>query len=158
MLVRLEDGREKDVAITEVTPQNYIVPDNERGIWHAVIEVRQFDAQTGKRLSQPRVQKFDDNAWRMCREQLRLQGYTVTILHDPTQYLAKVAERKKVSAAQRFAMQKAAQQAAIDKAVQEALAKQAQQQQAAIDAAVATALAKARKKKAPAKPSTPTTK
>lgn len=145
MLIRLEDGREKDVAVTEVTAQNYICPDNERGIWHAIIEVRKFDPNTGARMSRPRVQKFDDKCWRMVKEQLRLQGYTVTILHDPTQYIAEQADKAKNAEKAR----REAQQDAINKAVSEALAKQAEQQQAAIDAAVAAALAKARKKKSP---------
>lgn len=145
MLIRLEDGREKDVAVTEVTADNYICPDNERGIWHAIIEVLKFDPNTGARLSRPRVQKFDDKCWKMMREQLRLQGYTITILHDPTEYLAQQADNAKNAEKAR----REAQQRAIDKAVAEALAKQAEQQQAAIDAAVAAALAKARKKKSP---------
>lgn len=85
MLIKLEDGRMKDVAITEVTPANYIVPEGEECSWHCIIEVVKFSSATGKRLSVPRVQKFDDKIWKSIMErQLKLQGYTVTILHDPT--------------------------------------------------------------------------
>lgn len=52
------EGKTKDVAITDVTPENYIVPSNEQHLYHCVIEVRKFDSETGKRLSVPRIQKF----------------------------------------------------------------------------------------------------
>lgn len=95
MLVKLNDGRMKDVAITEVTPDNYIVPAGEECFWHCIIEVRKFSPETGKRLSVPRVQKFDDKMWKTVVERnLRLQGYTVTILHDPTEDIKNQAEKK----------------------------------------------------------------
>lgn len=52
------EGKTKDVAITDVTPENYIVPSNEQHLYHCIIEVRKFDSETGKRLSVPRIQKF----------------------------------------------------------------------------------------------------
>ena len=59
MRVKTEvQGKTKDVAITEVTPENYIVPEKEKGMYHCIIEVRKFDSETGKRLSVPRIQKF----------------------------------------------------------------------------------------------------
>lgn len=94
MLVRLEDGRQKDVAITEVTPDNYIVPAGEEIFWHCVIEVRKFSPSTGQRLSVPRIQKFDDKMWKGIMERnLKLRGYSVTILHDPTIFIAEAKER-----------------------------------------------------------------
>lgn len=58
MRVKVNDGKTKDVAITDVTPENYIVPSNEQHLYHCIIEVRKFDSETGKRLSVPRIQKF----------------------------------------------------------------------------------------------------
>lgn len=52
------EGKTKDVAITDVNPENYIVPSNEQHLYHCIIEVRKFDSETGKRLSTPRIQKF----------------------------------------------------------------------------------------------------
>lgn len=96
MLVKLEDGRLKDVAITEVTPENYIVPEGEECHWHCIIEVRKFSSETGKRLSVPRVQKFDDKIWKSIMERnLKLQGYSVTILHDPTEDIKQAEAKKK---------------------------------------------------------------
>ena len=61
MRVKVSEGKTKDVAIIDVTPENYIVPDNEKHLYHCVIEVRKFDGETGKRLSVPRIQKFGKN-------------------------------------------------------------------------------------------------
>lgn len=103
------EGKTKDVTITDVTPENYIVPDNEKHLYHCVIEVRKFDAETGKRLSVPRIQKFGKKAFdNGVGSNLRKQGYTITILHDPADYVKAQAE---------------ATQKAIDKAVADALVK-----------------------------------
>ena len=103
------EGKTKDVNVSEVTPENYIVPDNEKKLYHCIIEVRKFDSETGKRLSVPRIQKFGKKSFEnSVAHNLKLQGYTVTILHDPNEWLATQAE---------------ATQKAIDKAVADALAK-----------------------------------
>lgn len=94
MLIKLDDGRLKDVPLTEVNAENYIVPDGEECSWHCIIEIVKFSPSTGKRLSVPRVQKFDDKIWHSIMErQLKLQGYTVTILHDPTKAIREKANR-----------------------------------------------------------------
>ena len=49
----------KDVPILEVTAENYIVPRGEENTFHCRIEQTQFNQRTGKRLSKPRIQKFD---------------------------------------------------------------------------------------------------
>ena len=53
MRVKVSEGKTKDVAIIDVTPDNYIVPDNEKHLYHCVIEIKKFDSETGKRLSIP---------------------------------------------------------------------------------------------------------
>jgi hypothetical protein len=73
----------KDVAIEKVNDENYIVPANERHLFHCIIEVRKFNAETGERLSKPRVQKFGQKAFEIVLPKLKQQGYTVTILHNP---------------------------------------------------------------------------
>ena len=52
---KVSEGKTKDVAIIDVTPENYIVPDNEKHLYHCVIEIKKFDSETGKRLSIPPV-------------------------------------------------------------------------------------------------------
>lgn len=111
------EGKTKDVAITDVTPENYIVPDNEQHLYHCVIEVRKFDSETGKRLSTPRIQKFGKKGFENgVADALKKQGYTVTILHDPNEYVKAQTEE----AAQRTAAQ---QKAAEEKAAADAKAK-----------------------------------
>ena len=135
MLVRQLDGRMKDVRVLDVTKENYIVPANERGIYHCAIEIVDFDKKTGTRLSKPRIQKFKKKEFEtIVRRNLELQGYTITVLYDPTEYLEKA---KQMQTAMRQP-----QQVDVNKAVAEALAKQKAENEKAIAKAVAEALAK----------------
>lgn len=93
MRVKVSEGKTKDVAIIDVTPENYIVPDNEKHLYHCVIEVRKFDSETGKRLSIPRIQKFGKKSFENgILDALKKQGYTITVLHDPNEYVKAQAE------------------------------------------------------------------
>lgn len=93
MRVKVSEGKTKDVAIIDVTPENYIVPDNEKHLYHCVIEVRKFDSETGKRLSIPRIQKFGKKTFENgILDALKKQGYTITVLHDPNDYVKAQAE------------------------------------------------------------------
>lgn len=114
-----KDGR--DLPIEKLTAENYIVPKGEEKDYHAVIEVRQFDQKTGRRLSIPRVQKFGRKAFEAhILASLRKQGYEVTILHDPNDWIkenqAKLAAQAKAKAdaqAKAIAEAKAAEKAAM---------------------------------------------
>ena len=136
MRVKTTGGKTKDVAITDVNPENYIVPSNEQHLYHCVIEVRKFDSETGKRLSVPRVQKFDKKSFENgILDALRKQGYTITVLHDPNEYVKAQAEEK---AALTAAQQKAAEEkaAADAKARAEAEAKAKAEEKAALRAEI----------------------
>ena len=157
MRVKTATGEIKDVSLLDVTPENYIVPENENGLYHAVIEVKKFDQNSGKRLSVPRLQKFGKKTFETSvRSNLLKQGYTIEILHDPNKWLeenkAKEAEQKAINdqkaieakaKAEADAKAKAdkEQQKKIDDAVAAALEKQNEANQKAIDAAVKAALA-----------------
>ena len=96
-----KDGR--DTPIEKLTPDNYIVPKGEERSYHCVIEVIQYDPKTGKKLSKPRVQKFGKKMFEnIVLDTLRKQGYTITILHDPNDWIkehqAKAAEKAKAEA------------------------------------------------------------
>jgi hypothetical protein len=88
------NGETKDVSIFDVTPENYIVPKGEEHLYHCLVEVVKFDSDTGKRLSKPRVQVFGKKAYEEgVYHNLKKHGYTITVLHDPNEYLtAKKAE------------------------------------------------------------------
>ena len=135
MRVKTTGGKTKDVAITDVNPENYIVPSNEQHLYHCVIEVRKFDSETGKRLSVPRIQKFGKKSFENgILDALRKQGYTITILHDPNEYVKAQAEEK---AALTAAQQKAAEGKAADaKAKAEAEAKAKAEEKAALKAEI----------------------
>lgn len=115
MLTKFND-KEKDVDILKVTAENYIVPDREKHLFHVTMEIKKFDPNTGDRISRPRVQKFNARMFKFLKEKFEKQGYTITVLYDPAEYL-KDAKNAKGN------RQKAANQAVIDAAVQEAVAK-----------------------------------
>lgn len=124
-----KDGR--DTPIEKLTSDNYIVPKGEEMSYHAVIEVVQFDTKTGKRVSKPRVQKFEKKIFEThVWASLKKQGYTITILHDPNEWI-KAEQAKAIEVAK----QQAAAQAEAEQAKAEA-------EQAKFDAAVAAAVAK----------------
>ena len=77
----------KDVSILDVTPENYIVPKGEEGTFHCRIEQTQFNPRNGKRVSRPRIQKFDAKMYPSILRNLKLQGWDVEVLHDPTEFL-----------------------------------------------------------------------
>lgn len=156
MQIKTEQGI-KDAKILDVTPENYVVPKGEEHQYHAIIEVQQFNSQTGQRLSIPRLQKFGLKTFEAggVRSNLIKQGYTVTVLHDPKQWIAQnkdAAEKAAAENAKRTAEAKAKadadakekaateQQNKINEAVNAALEKQSEATQKAIDAAVAAAL------------------
>lgn len=131
------EGKTKDVAITDVTPENYIVPSNEQHLYHCIIEVRKFDSETGKRLSVPRIQKFGKKSFENgILDALKKQGYTITVLHDPNEYVKAQAEEKaaRTAAQQKAAEEKAA--AADAKAKAEAEAKAKAEEKAALKAEI----------------------
>lgn len=131
-----KDGRE--VAIENLTADNYIVPKGEERLYHCVVEVVNFDSKTGKRLSKPRIQKFGRKMFDAhIYHSLLKQGYSVTILHDPTKW---IAEHKATIAASKKAQAEAA-KAAEQKRFDEAVAAAAEK---AAAAAVEKALAEER--------------
>lgn len=78
----------KDVPIVEVTAENYIVPRGEEDTYHCKIEQTQFNQRNGKRLSRPRIQKFESKMYAQLARNLRLQGWDIEVLYDPTEFLA----------------------------------------------------------------------
>ena len=87
----------KDVPILEVTAANYIVPQGEEGSYHCRIEQQQFNPQDGRRLSRPRIQKFEAKSWPSVSRNLRQQGWTIDVLYDPTAWLKEKEEKERLS-------------------------------------------------------------
>lgn len=123
MRVKFGSGT-KDVPIIEVNAANYIVPQGEEGAYHVRQEITSFDSKTGKRLSQPRIQKYGPKEYKQIVSILKQQGYEITVLHDPTDFLKKqeeelealrnmTAEKKKELEQKRYEEEKAKMEAAI---------------------------------------------
>ena len=134
MRVKVSEGKTKDVAIIDVTPENYIVPDNEKHLYHCVIEIKKFDSETGKRLSIPRIQKFGKKGYEnSIADNLKKQGYTITVLHDPNEYMkAKAEADEKAKAEKAKAAEEKAKAKADAKAKAEADAKARAEEKAAL--------------------------
>jgi colicin import membrane protein len=136
MRVKVSEGKTKDVAIIDVTPDNYIVPDNEKHLYHCIIEIKKFDSETGKRLSIPRIQKFGKKGYEnSIAENLKKQGYTITVLHDPNEYMKAKAEADEKAKAEK-ATANAEKAAADAKAKAEAEAKAKAEEKAALKAEI----------------------
>lgn len=87
--------------IENITPDNYIVPKGEERSYHCKIEVMEYDRKTGKKVSKPRIQKFGQKMFEsFIYSNLKKQGYIVTILHDPKEWLKKQMENAKKQAEQ----------------------------------------------------------
>lgn len=117
-----KDGR--DLPIESITADNYIVPKGEERAYHAIIEVRQHDPKTGKRISQPRIQKFGKKMFEShVRASLLKQGYTVTILHDPNEWIKEQAAKAEQQAKEQAEAKAKAEKEKFDAAVEAAVAK-----------------------------------
>ena len=113
------------MPIEKLTAENYVVPKGEERFYHVVLEVRQFDQKTGARISRPRVQKFGKKMFEAhIHASLVKQGYSITVLHDPNEWLKE-------------------HQAKAERAAKEAAEAKAKAEQEKFDAAVAAAVAKA---------------
>lgn len=125
MQTRTEEGQIKDVNILDVTPENFIVPKGEEDCYHCRIEVKKFNQDTGERISKPRMQVFGKKFFESFGlHNLRKQGFTVDIMHDPNKWLqeneAKL-EAEKQKKAEAGAKAKAEAAEAEKKAMKEAM-------------------------------------
>lgn len=90
MLVKTQDGTQDVPMINALTGEynvnagNYIVPAGEEALYHVIQEQKKFNAETGKRLSKPVIQKYGKKEYEsIVQRQLRLQGFQVVVLHEP---------------------------------------------------------------------------
>lgn len=113
MQVKTENGV-RDVPVASVTAGNFIVPKGEEHLYHCKIEIRRFNPNTGERVSAPRIQVFGRKFFESFGlHNLRQQGYTVEILHNPTAWIAEHKEAAEKAAATKAAATKAAEKAAL---------------------------------------------
>lgn len=126
--------------IERITPENYKVPKGEERSYHCIIECVEYDSKTGKKISVPRIQKFGRKMFEsQVYSGLKKQGYTITILHNPTEWLkeqAEIAKQKTEEAAAKKAEEEKAaaeaKKAEEEKKFKEAVAAEVARQMAAI--------------------------
>lgn len=118
-----KDGR--DVSIERVTAENYIVPKGEERSYHVIQEVTEFDRKTGKRISVPRIQKYGRKVFEsIVFPKLKQQGYALTILHDPTEWIKSQREAAEKAKAEALARKKAEEEERFRQAVADEVARQ----------------------------------
>lgn len=85
--------------IIKMTKDTYEVPANEKHLYHVKQELTEFDRSTGKRMSRPVIQKYGKRMFEsVVYDDLKAQGYTIEVLHDPNEWLKNEAERKQTEA------------------------------------------------------------
>lgn len=85
--------------IIKMTKDTYEVPANEKHLYHVKQELTEFDRSTGKRMSRPVIQKYGKRMFEsVVYDDLKAQGYTIEVLHDPNEWLKAEAERKQTEA------------------------------------------------------------
>lgn len=113
-----KDG--KDVDIIKIDADNYKVPAGEEHLYHVKIEVKKFNPDSGARMSRPRIQIFGAKEYETTvKNDLVRQGYTLDVLHNPTEWL-KQQEAAKAQAAEQTAADR--KKAAEEKAAADAKA------------------------------------
>ena len=107
-----KDG--KDVEIIKIDADNYKVPAGEEYLYHVKIEVKKFNPDSGARMSRPRIQIFGAKEYETTvKNDLVRQGYTLDVLHDPTEWLKQQEAAKAKAAEETKAAEKAALKAEI---------------------------------------------
>lgn len=85
--------------IIKMTKDTYEVPASEKHLYHVKQELTEFDRSTGKRMSRPVIQKYGKRMFEsVVYDDLKAQGYTIEVLHDPNEWLKNEAERKQTEA------------------------------------------------------------
>lgn len=112
----------RDLPVEQITSENYVVPRGEEMVYHVKIEVKQFNAKTGERISRPRIQKFGMKTWQgSVRDSLHKQGYTIDVLHDPTAWIGANKARMEAEKAAAMEAEKKAEKEAMKAAILEEL-------------------------------------
>lgn len=115
-----KDG--KNVPIEELTPENYLVKENEKNTYHIRLEVVQFNPKTGVRMSRPRIQKIGRKTFRKVYDSLLKQGYKIEVLYSPEEWFSRKAAELAQKKEARKPLTQADFDAAVAKAVAEAIA------------------------------------
>lgn len=82
------------LPVEQVNAENYIVPKGSERLYHVKQEIKQFNAKTGAKISTPSIQQYGAKVYKSIVERnLRRLGYTIEVLHDPTDWMRANADK-----------------------------------------------------------------
>lgn len=93
--MQTRDGR--DLPIADMTAENYVVEEKDKGFFHIKIQRKVHDKDRQEYFYRTRIQKFGVKEWGIVQKELLKTQETLFVLYDPTDYLAKKATEKRES-------------------------------------------------------------
>lgn len=72
--MKVESGEEVD---------SYVPQENEKNLYHAILDKPAFDPRTGKKCSREFTQKFTEAEWNQFANHYENLGYTIQMLWNP---------------------------------------------------------------------------
>lgn len=78
-----ETEDEMKVESGEDVETSYVPQENEKNLYHALLDKPAFDPRTGKKCSKEVTQKFTEAEWNLFAKHYEGLGYTIKMLWNP---------------------------------------------------------------------------
>ena len=78
-----ETEDEMKVESGEDVETSYVPQENEKNLYHALLDKPAFDPRTGKKCSKAVTQKFTEAEWNLFAKHYEGLGYTIKMLWNP---------------------------------------------------------------------------
>ena len=78
-----ETEAEMKVDSGEDVENSYVPQENEKNLYHALLDKPAFDPRTGKKCSKEVTQKFTEAEWNLFAKHYEGLGYTIKMLWNP---------------------------------------------------------------------------
>lgn len=78
-----ETEDEMNVESGEDVETSYVPQENEKNLYHALLDKPAFDPRTGKKCSKAVTQKFTEAEWNLFAKHYEGLGYTIKMLWNP---------------------------------------------------------------------------
>ena len=78
-----ETEAEMKVESGEDVETSYVPQENEKNLYHALLDKPAFDPRTGKKCSKEVTQKFTEAEWNLFAKHYEGLGYTIKMLWNP---------------------------------------------------------------------------
>lgn len=78
-----ETEDEMKVESGEDVETSYVPQENEKNLYHALLDKPAFDPRTGKKCSKEVTQKFTEAEWNLFAKHYESLGYTIKMLWNP---------------------------------------------------------------------------